>query len=301
MTTIAAAAREAHLELPAGTLDSCFDTEPFGFDHTLNTLDLFSPDSLRRLAEVFADYPADYFVSASAPGPDVEFYSMPHGGYLPHQAIGLLDSQPTRILLKRPEDHDKRFRELLDTLFHQVMALRGGLRGETLVRLEGGIFISSAASTTPFHFDPEINFFSQIEGEKIYHIYPPHSVTEAELEQFYIRGAVAIGQVPLKGREGERVFTLGPGKGLHQPQNAPHWVQTQGSRSVSYAFVFETDATRARGRVRSFNHLLRGLGADPVPPGVKRGSDAVKAAAMRIGIPLRQLGGSLLRVAGLRH
>jgi hypothetical protein len=300
MGTIAAA-RQARLELPAGTLNSCFDTEPFVFGHTLSTLDVFSRDSLRHLAEVFAGHPADYFVSSSAPSPDVEFYSMPHGGYLPHQAIDLLDSQPIRLLLKRPEDHDKRFRELIDTLFNQVMELRGGLRGETLVRLESGIFISSAASTTPFHFDPEINFFSQIEGNKVYHMYPPQSVTEAELERFYIRGAVAIGQIPLKGRPGERVFTLSPGKGLHQPQNAPHWVETQDSRSVSYAFVFETDATRARGRVRSFNYVLRGLGADPTPPGVKQGSDVVKAAVMRVGIPLRKLGGHVLRGAGLRR
>src|SRR5262249_10177785 len=154
-----------------------------------------------------------------------------------------------------------RFRELLDTLFRQVVDLRGGLRRERVVRLESGILISSAATTTPFHFDPEINFFSQIEGEKIYHAYAPSVLTEPELERFYIRGVVNIGQVQLNGRDParEHVFTLGPGKGFHQPQNSPHWVETRESRSVSYAFVWESNATRARGRVRAFNYYLRKL------------------------------------------
>jgi hypothetical protein len=182
-------------------------------------------------------------------------------------------------LLKRPEKHDPRFRELLDLLFRQVVDLRGGLGRERVVRLESAVLVSSAATITPFHFDPEINFFAQIAGEKIYHVYSPSALHEAELERFYIRGAVNIGQVALKGRDPkcEHIFTLAPGMGLHQPQNAPHWVETRDSRSVSYAFVFETNASRALGRLR------------PATPGARPALDRLKAVTMRALIPARKV------------
>ena len=161
-----------------------------------------------------------------------------------------LDTAPCRLLLKRPENYDPHFRLLLDRLFAEVVALQPELASEKIVRLESAVFFTSAATTTPFHFDPEIAFFSQIVGEKIYHVFAPDVLTESELEDFYVRNVINIGQVDLDRRNpaSEHVFRLSPGFGLHQPQNAPHWVETVRSRSISYSFVFETASSRARGR-----------------------------------------------------
>jgi hypothetical protein len=281
----------ACLNIALQTFRASFDREPFGFTHNLNELDLFEPDSLRNLAEKYAKYPFDYYVAGGAPSPGVEFYSVPQLGYSPEEGLDRLDSGGYRVLLKRPEKHDGRFRELLETLFRQIVDLRGGLGRERVVRLESGILISSAATTTPFHFDPEVNFFTQIEGEKIYHVFSPSCLAEAELERFYIRGVVNIGQVRLQGRDPahEHVFTLVPGKGFHQPQNAPHWVETGESRSISYAFVFETNATRARGRVRACNYYLRKLRLNPRPPGTRAVVDGLKASSIRAIIPARKV------------
>ena len=279
-----------------------FDRQPFGFTHNLSSLDLFGIDSLVELAHKFKDNPRDYFMAASAPTPGTAFKDVPVAKSLPHQAIEHLDESPCRILLKRPEDHDPRFRDLLDEVFGQVVELRGGLGEEHLVRLEGGIFISSSATTTPFHFDPEINFFSQVAGEKKYHVFRPDVVTEPELENFYRRNTVEIGQIAFENRdaEAEHVFLLSPGEGLHQPQNAPHWVETGASRSVSYTFVFETDQTRARGRARAFNHYQRLIGLTPSQPGNSPALDAAKAEAMRLAFPLRRLVGRSLRASTMR-
>jgi hypothetical protein len=281
----------AELDLDQETFRESFGREPFGFAHNLSELDLFEPDSLRGLAAKYADHPRDHYVAASAASPGTEFYSVPYAGFTPLEALDQLDTRGCRVLMKRPENHDPRFRELLDTLFRQVIEMRGGLGGERVLRLESGVLISSAATTTPFHFDPEVNFFTQIEGEKHYHVFSPAALTETELESFYVRGVVNIGQVGLQGRDPtcEHLFTLGPGKGLHQPQNAPHWVETGESRSVSYAFVFETDATRARGRVRAFNHYQRKFRLNPALPGLHPMADGLKASAMCVGIPARKV------------
>jgi hypothetical protein len=296
-------ARNSHLRFDPKDIRENFDREPFAFAHDLHTLELFSPDRLLQLMRRFDTAPADYFVSASAPTADTEFFKVSHDLCKPSEALARLDREAIRVLLKRPENHDPAFRRLLDDLFAQVVELRPELKQQRIVRLEAGLFITSAASTTPFHFDPEINFFSQIEGEKEYHVYSPAALKARELEKFYLQGQVNIGQVDLRGRDSvhERVYKLRPGAGFHQPQNSPHWVQTQASRSISYAFVYETELTRLRGRARACNHFLRRAGIDPAEPGAYPSRDRVKSAAMRMVIPLRRMVGSKLRALRGRH
>ena len=272
-----------------------FDRESFGFSHNLHTLELFGFDSLLALARRFSTAARDYFVAAAAPSAATQFESVPHGQYTPEEAMRRLDSAAVRVLLKRPENHDVRFRQLLDTLFDQVIALRGGLRGERIVRLESAVFVTSASSITPCHFDPETAFFAQIQGRKHYHVYSPSSMSEAELENFFRRGVVSIAQVDLPTRNPRLAtsYALLPGDGHHQPQNAPHWVETGAERSISYSFVFETDRSRARNRIRACNYFLRRAGFRPAAPGASPARDAAKAAAMRIVFPIRRRASSL--------
>ena len=288
------------LKLDAEVFARNFDREPFAFDHDLSALPMFEFASLVDLAGRYAHHPNDCFVAGSAATAGSAFYSVTHGHLKPREAMLQLDSSAVRVLLKRPENHDARFRSLLDRLFAQIVALRGGLRGEKVVRLESAVFITSSSSTTPFHFDPEIAFFSQIHGEKIYHVYSPRVVAEQELEDFYLHGIVNIGQVALEGRDQslQHTFTLSAGRGLHQPQNSPHWVETRAERSVSYSFVFETDATRAAGRTRGFNHYVRKAGLNPRSLGARPTLDAIKAESMRALIPMRRQASRLLKGAG---
>ncbi len=285
-------AQGPHLEFGQKALQELFDREPFAFGHNLNDLDLFRSDSLRTLTEKFSSSPRDYFIAGSAASPETTFYSVPNGGRKPLEAFENLDKMSCRILLKRPENHDARFHDLLQALFTQVLDSLGGLGGARVERLESAILISSGSTTTPIHFDPEIGFFSQIEDEKFYHIYPPDSARETDMERFYIRGRIDIGSVDMSGLipEKEHVFRLLPGMGFHQPQNSPHWVRTGGSRSVSYTFVFQTDASRARGRTRAFNYCLRKAGITPAHLGAHPKADAVKSSVMQAAVPIQLLG-----------
>jgi hypothetical protein len=258
------------------------------------------------VAQRMSRAPRDYFIAGSAPTPGTDFYSVPNGGLSPLKALQHLDLYRCRILLKRPENHDRRFRELLQTLSQQVLDTLGHLRGQRIARLESAIFISPGRTVTPVHFDPEMAFFSQISGTKVYHIYLPSSMGEPDLERFYIRGRNDIGNVDLKTLDPARVrtFDLKPGTGLHQPQNAPHWVETGESVSVSYTFLFQTDASRATSRTRALNYCMRRVGLQPSPPGAHPGRDAAKAAVMRLALPLQSAGkvvNKLKRVLGGRR
>ena len=123
-------------------------------------------------------------------------------------------------------------------------------------------------------------------------------LAEEEVEPLYVRAVTDIGQVDLARRDhrAEHVFRLQPGAGLHQPQDAPHWVETTGSRSISYTFVYETREGRARSRVRSFDAYLRCLHIEPARPGERPARDAMKAAAMAAAVPVRQQIGKALRL-----
>jgi hypothetical protein len=281
---------EAQLTADWPRVAGCFDRVPFGFSHNLSTLDLFSMGALASLARKYATRPTEYFVAGAASTAGTQFSAVPHGQYSALAALERLEEQPLRILLKRPENVDPAYGELLRTLARQALNLDTGAGPAKLERLESGIFITSSRSITPCHFDPEINFFSQVAGTKTYHVYAPQAVTEPQLESFYFRGSIEVCEVDLARLPAahEHVFQLAPGLGLHQPQNAPHWVETGDSISISYTFVFETDVGRRRSRARAFNHLLRQAGLQPGTLGDAPVREAVKAGAMRVVIPLRR-------------
>ncbi|MEO6828610.1 MAG: hypothetical protein ABI164_02285 [Acidobacteriaceae bacterium] len=272
---------QARLSIDPGPYPQMYNRTPFGLTHNLHTLDMFHFDSICELADKFSDFPGEHNIGAHAPAPGTPG-SVSQKPLKPKEAMERLGDRQLRLLLKRPEDRDDRFRTLLNLLLQQVRALKGGIGSQRIIRLESAVLISSAATTTPLHFDPEIGFFSQIEGEKMYHAYSPSDVSEADLESFYIHGILSICRLDMERRnpENEHVFHLRPGLGFHQPQNSPHWVETCATRSISYTFVIETDATRARGRTRAFNHYQRKLGLNPVQPGTHPWMDTLKAEAM---------------------
>ena len=280
----------ALMHLEPDTLRPAYDRTPLGFEHELHTQPHFKRDSLDRLAAAYTGHPFHYFVAGSAPTPGTVFYDVPTKPATPAEALSRLDAEPTRVLMKRPELFDPAYRTLLDALFDEVARAHGSLRREDVIRLEGAVLITSAASTTPFHFDPEIGFFSQIEGEKTYHVYAPDCLSDLELEAFYRRARIDIAQIDLSAHADAKdyAFQLAPGRGLHQPMNAPHWVETHASRSVSYTFIFETRMARIRNRARGFNHYLRRLGLTPAEVGSNAALDVVKATALQAAAKAKQ-------------
>ncbi|MET0547017.1 MAG: cupin-like domain-containing protein [Caulobacterales bacterium] len=265
-----------------------FDKAAFGIEHQLAKLDLFSDDYITRLADLYTAEGRDYFVSTPAPSASTSFFDVAHGMCTPKEALVRLPKQPVRILLKLLENHDEGFRALRDSLLEEIRTMCG-IEGPVF-RARAALFISSARAITPVHFDPEVNFFLQVEGEKQFHTYSPSVVPAPELERFYARGEVSVCNVDLERLpdSARETFKLSPGLGLHQPQNSPHWVETGPGRSVSYSLVFETPRGRQHARVNAFNSYLRSAGLKPPQPGSQPLRDALKGATMRVATPIRR-------------
>ena len=156
-----------------------------------------------------------------------------------------------------------------------------------MCRREAFLFISSAASVTPVHFDPEHNFLLQIHGVKQMHVgqFASQQEGQRELERYYIGGHRNIEHMP----EEKDVFRLEPGKGVYVPSHAPHWVTNEGQACVSLSITFHTRAILRRANVHVVNHHLRGLGMSPTPPDESRSADGVKLAFHRAVREARRL------------
>jgi hypothetical protein len=289
--------KDACLTIQPELYRTSYNKASFAFSHNLHLLDCFQFGSLCELVERYVGFKGDYYVAPSAAAPGSAFFDGPKIELNPKEAIQELDRQPIRILLKRLENHDDRFRELVEVLIRQLRTLPGGLGSKPVLRIQSSLFISSAAATTPLHFDPEVAFFTQIEGDKTYHVYSPDDVSEEDLEYFYARGQIEIGQLELTKRNPEKqhIYNLEAGDGFHQPQNSPHWVETCGTRSISYSCVFETDADLSLGRIRGFNRYQRKLGGNPAPPGLHPHLDSLKAKAMIANRLARRIAGKIIR------
>ncbi len=281
MSTIAA-------PVDPGVFRAAYDREPIGFSHDLHTSGLFDLSALGALARRCSV--DDFYVAGSARAPGTRFYDVAAGGVSPGDAIANIGNGAYRVILKRPERYDVRFRLLLEQVATSISSICNVSSEERIVRLDGAILVNSAEAITPLHFDPEISFFFQIAGAKRYHLFDPRKVAEDELERFYVKGKLDIGQVEFARRAGSRefVFELKPGMGIHQPQNTPHWVYTHDQYSISYVVSFETERGQALGRTRGFNYVERRLGFRPALPGTLPHLDALKSQTMAAAFALKR-------------
>jgi hypothetical protein len=186
------------------------------------------------------------------------------------------------VALKRIEQ-DPAYGALLRDILAE---LRGVIEPRTgaMMQLEGFIFISSAGSVTPFHFDPEHNILLQIMGSKTMTVFP---VEDEDLFAAPVHEAFHLGQhhrnLPWRDAFAAkgRAFDLSPGEAIHVPVKAPHWVKNGDAPSISLSLTWRSDWSYAEADARAFNKILRGLGIDPRSPGAYPAQNLAKAYAYR--------------------
>src|SRR6185295_151656 len=106
-------------------------------------------------------------------------------------------------------------------------------------------------------------------GSKRVHLFDPRDriVLSAEaLERFYGGGHR---NMVFRAEYQERAleYELTPGKGLHFPVTAPHYVRNGPDVSVSFSITFRTPDLESRARTHLFNAWLRRCGMLPASVG----------------------------------
>ncbi len=204
----------------------------------------------------------------------------PRNGLSAEETILRIADCKSWLVLKYVEQ-DPEYRDLLHLCLAEVAGHSEPLRPGMLLA-QGFIFLSSPGAVTPYHMDPEHNFLLQIRGSKRVELFDGHDrsiLSEEELEQFYCG---AHRNLAYRNRGRAWTFDLAPGRGMHLPVTAPHYVKNGAQVSVSFSITFRTPDLKRRRMVHICNAFLRRRGLRPTPAGTRPWQDFLKYAGFGI-------------------
>jgi hypothetical protein len=245
-----------------------YNRVPFAVEHTIRASGLFALPRLAQLGARLSRRAADVYYDVGSVRIDQRFDEVGKAGLSVEQAIARVGEVETWVVLKRIEQ-DPEYAEFLHVLLDDLAEFTGEPLRENIRDVDSFIFITSPRRTTAYHIDPEVNFLLQVAGEKRVHVFDPSDrtvLTEEELEAFYSGDASAARYRP-EVESRAFVFDLRPGRGVHIPLNAPHWVENGDDVSISLSVSYELREFRYRCGAYRANRLLRRCGISPAPPG----------------------------------
>lgn len=280
------AEKNKYFDFDVQELREKFDRYCFMFSHHLTGHPLFEISRLIELSRKLAEKKTLYYDDGDI-GINQKWNEIPAPVIPVDESIRRIQEGKTWILLKKV-DQDPEYRILLDEFLSELQAQLGrNLAKEMKVR-EVLIFITSPNRIATYHIDRECNFLLQIHGEKDISIFDKDDrlvLPEEELERFWtVANDSAIYKEEYENRA--HVYRLVPGKGVHIPVNAPHWVRNDNNISVSLSLNFQFHEDYPANVYRA-NYHLRRMGLRPTPPGVSPWKDQLKNMAYKLRTKIR--------------
>jgi Cupin-like domain len=270
-----------------------FLKKAFMLKHSLADHQLFT---LPRLVELAKSMPRDGIeynsgkVAVGVKPEDVPKIDMPA-----EDVIRTIETANAWMVIKSVE-HDPAYRALLEIFVEEANAAAGKKRSD-YSDLQGFIFVSSAKSTTPFHFDAEENILIQIKGDKFVRTF------DNDDRKLISEEALEISPNKHRNQKYEEWFesratlhSLKPGDAVHMPYTIPHWVSTGDTYSISMAMTWKTPEVLRLNKIRFMNGTLRRFGLPQRAPGQTPALDAAKVivhdTARAVIDPLRKSEGA---------
>lgn len=276
---------------PLEELKGYLNREAFRVTHELAGNPLFDVDVLVDVAKQAAKRPGDLYLDAGTVSVTDKWGNIPIPEQPVEEIIRRIETAGAWIIIKHVEQGPG-YAQVLREFDQFVRKLAGPDTSKLLSRPEMLVLVTSPNRITPFHFDAEVNFLVQIQGEKDAWVCDPgdrSATTHEEIERYYSVNHNAGDFKPgLEQRAGH--FHLKPGEGVHIPTHAGHWVHNGNAVSVSLSLNFELPPGLYRDIYR-VNHKLRRLGLTPRPPGEAPLSDRLKAGAAAVSRRLNRLRG----------
>lgn len=272
------------------------DRQPFALAHSLDHHPLFELPRLMQLADLLKRDPHNIAYDAGNIGVEQRWNQRPHNPYTLREAMERIDCTGAWVILKHTES-DPDYRTMLEAFISDMERLSGQNLRRAIKNPEAQIMVTSPGRITPYHFDNECNVLLQIRGEKDIFIFDQTDrevLTDEELERFWV-GDWNAGEYKARCQEKAHEFRLIPGKGVHIPVNAPHWVKNDANISVSLSLNFEW-RDESLFNVYRANYFLRKVGMQPSPPGRSKLKDGIKHGLMAASfVPARSLARSTVR------
>ncbi|MGH7729035.1 MAG: transcriptional regulator [Vulcanimicrobiaceae bacterium] len=266
-----------------------FDRRCFDFGHRLGDDPRFAPSRLLALAKTMSRTPGRVYYDAGdvrieQRWDQVAVCDVPVEGLLER-----IESAGAWIVL-RDVDREPEYAPILDGCIAEIEALAGIDVGKLAKIRKAIIFINSPHRVSSYHIDRECNCLLQICGEKTVHVFDREDrdvLPEDEIERFWtVDNNAAVYKPQFESRA--NTFALVPGRGVHIPVNAPHWVQNGDQVSVSISINFHYH-DRLLADVYRANYWMRRLGLRPTPPRRSALRDGIKGSLYGSARTLRGL------------
>jgi len=270
------------------------DVTPFSIQHQLQSHPLFQLESLVELSKRLPKEQREYVFAKQEFGTHDNLEQYKHAAdndeLSTEDLINAIETQNVVIVLRNVEsDHlyGEFVNHCLDSLAGTVEPVTGPISGR-----ESFIFVSPPNAYTPYHWDPEQNFFMQVRGKKqmaIYDVADRELLPEEALERYYTQGQV-ITKCPEELFENYELFEMNPGDGVYVPVTAPHWVKTLDEVSVSVSINFRSPSSIRRARVFRMNRMMRKMGLRPqsVSPRADFWSEQLKSSVLEIPAKIKK-------------
>ena len=262
------------------------DVTPFSIQHNLPSHPLFQLESLVELSKRLPKEQREYVFAKKEFGAHDDLEQYKHAAdndeLSTEELINAIETQNIVIVLRNVESDDvygEFVNQCLDSLSGMVEPVTGPISGR-----ESFIFVSPPNAYTPYHWDPEQNFFMQVRGKKqmpIYDVTDRNLLPEDTLERYYTQGQI-ITKCPEELFDSYKLFEMNPGDGVYVPVTAPHWVKTLDEVSISVSINFRTPSSIRRARVFRANRMMRKIGLRPqsVSPRADFWSERLKSSIL---------------------
>ena len=267
------------------------DLRPFRLQHELCKHPLFQLESLVELAKRLPKKQREYVFAKQEFGTHDNLKHYKHAAendeLSTDELIRGIEEQNIVIVLRNVESdpvYGNFVNDCLNSLSQFVEPVTGPISGR-----ESFIFVSPPNAYTPYHYDPEQNFFMQIRGQKQMAIYDVNNrdiLPESALERYYVQGQ-KITNCDTSLFDQHELYSLDPGDGVYVPVTAPHWVRTLNDISISVSINFRTPSSIRRDRVYRFNHFLRKFGLRPAPVSPRASNLTERTKSGCLGVPAR--------------
>ena len=264
------------------------DLNPFSIQHQLESHPLFQLESLVELSKRLPKEQREYVFAKKEFGTHDDLSEYKHAAdndqLSTEELIHAIEDQNIVIVLRNVESDEvygNFVNQCLDSLTSIVEPATGPISGR-----ESFIFVSPPRAYTPYHWDPEQNFFMQVRGKKqmaIYDVTDRKILPESALEKYYSEGQL-ITKCSGEVFDDYELFEMDPGDGVYVPVTAPHWVKTLDDISISVSINFRTPSSIRRARVFRANRMIRRFGLKPaaVSPRADALNERLKSSVLEI-------------------
>jgi len=261
-----------------------FNRRPFMLQHSLASHPAFTMDRLHELLERSLPIPNKVYWNAGRKDIGQKWKDRPGRDFSIEEAFRRIRETDAWIIIFGA-DRDPEIHAMLEQGLSEVQAMTGIALDREAKSSQSIMFITSPHRITEYHIDKECSLLLQVHGNKTIHVFDQNDrevLTEPELEKFWTNDNNAAAYKP-EYQSRATSFLLEPGKAVHIPINAPHWLENGDDISVSINQNFEYRNERLANIYRA-NYYARKMGLSPVPPGQSAMRDRMKAQGMRLPV-----------------